>query len=763
MSRGEFVPLAVPGGVVKVRSGEGAAGRWFDALNARFVSGKPCKRGGFERLNDTLMVGKARGMECWNTVRGDPLYSVGTNERLYGSTDGEDVINITPLRFPQSWEDVLSTTINLGAVTVHMVAHGYSLGKLFVVYGGSFQGGAAVGGIALVGIWELVEVVDVDNFKIASAADTGTLGADPFAMVNLSAVVTVTDTAHGRATGDAVWFAGAAAAAGITIAGDYKITVVDANSYTITHGSAATSTASGGGAAVTYHYGDVATSSVALGGGGVDYYLYLANPFDTTDTDATVTVTHASHGARSGDTIIIDGATAVGGLTLDGEFEIATVIGANSYTIEAASAATSTATGGGTAVLIEYEISTGPADKITAALRGFGTGTLGSGFFGASGPANDATYFDPRTWAIDKNGEDAVMSPLGGTIYYWDSSVAGRADRIPNAPTGLRFMFQTEERHLHALGLGGDPLLFGWASQDDLNVWDSTSTNTANEGRRVREGSALVAGTPVGGGMNLIWTDTAVYEHQYTGSKFIYDTRLGASQAGLIAPQAFARTPLGVMWMSQTKFKMWNGSTQDVPNSGDVETWVFSNVDPNQKSKCFAHYDAFNNSVDFYFVPINGAEPSLVVTVCLDDWSWINNTETRTTGSAFPAGDQKPLRVNEGKVFRHEVGLDADGVAANSYIELAPYEIGKSWSEITGFDPDFIRQTGAVTLAIETYDRVSTAPIDTETATIAVGDELADLRSSGRHIGLTLSQNVLAGDWAIDTPQIEVAVAGRRR
>ena len=757
-----FAPLEIPPGVVKTKTGEGAMGRWHDALNARFVAGKPCKRAGFEQINTALMVGKARGMEAWNTVLGAPLYAVGTNLKLYGSTDGEDVIDITPLRFQQSWDDQLSVTINLGAVSVRMVGHGYSLGQKFIIYGGSFQGGAQIGGILLVGVWELVSVTDVDNFKIVPATPTGTLGNNPFAMTNTSAVVTVTHTAHGRATGDSVWFSGAAAAGGITIVGDYKITVVNANSYTITHGSAATSTTTGGGAAVVYHYGDTATSSVALGGGGIDYYLYLTNPFAMTNTDATVTVTHVAHGARAGDTVIINGASAVGGLTLDGAYEIATVVDADTYTIEAASTATSTATGGGT-VLIEYEITIGPADKITAALRGFGTGTLGSGFFGASGPAANSTYYDPRIWAIDKNGEDAVMSPLGGTIYYWDSSEAGRADRIPDAPDGLRFMFQTEERHLQALGLNGDPLLFGWASQNELNVWAPTETNTANNGRRVREGSTLVAGTPVGGGMNLIWTDTAVYEHQYTGSRFIYDTRLGASQAGLIAPQAFARTPLGVIWMSQTKFKIWNGSTQDLPNAGDIESWVFSNIDPNQKSKCFAHYDAVNNSVDFYFVPLNGAEPSLVATVNLDDWSWVNNEETRTTGSAFPAGDQKPLRVSEGKVFRHEVGYDADGVAADSYITLAPYEIGKVWSEFNGFDPDFLRQTGAVEIEVTTYDRVSSDPEETESNSAAVGDEIVDFRVSGRHIGLTIRQEVLGGDWALGVPQIDVQTAGRRR
>lgn len=768
MPQAQTIKLEIPPGVVKSRSGEGAAGRWSDANNVRFVAGKPCKRGGNVRINDTLMTGKARGMEAWNSPDGSGLYSVGTNTKLYGSVDGEDVIDITPLRFQQEWSSKLSTTINLGAVSVRMIGHGYSLGKLFKIYGNSWQGGSQVGGIVLnpsgsSKVWELVSVTDADNFKIYPATPTGTLGNDPFAMTNLSAVVTVTHAAHGRATGDGVWFSGATAAHGITIVGDYKITVVNANSYTITHGSAATSTGAGGGAAVVYHYGSTATSTAALAGGVVPYYVHLTNPFTTTNLSAVVTVAHTANGAKAGDTLYVSGATAVGGITISGTYTVTTVVGANSYTITHSSAATSGATGGGSAVLIEYEISIGPADKIAATLRGFGTGTLGSGFFGASGPANDSTYFDPRTWAIDNAGTDAVMCPLGGTIYYWDSSEEGRADAIPYAPTSLRYAFQTEERHLHALGVNGDPMVIGWASQGDMDDWVPSATNTANISRRVREGSALVAGCPAGGGMNLIWTDTALYLHQYTGSRFVYDTRLGASNAGLVAPQAFAKTPIGIMWMSPSRFLMWNGSVAPIHNAEDIRAWVYENLDPNQRGKCVALYDAINNSVDFYFVPLNGSEPSSYVTVSLDDFSWVNGTQTRTTGATFNAGEQFPHRVNEGKVYRHEDGLDNDGVAAASSITLAPYEIGKQWSEILGFDPDFRRQTGAVDLTISTYDRSSSTVVDTETASLAVGEEMEDLRSSGRHISLTISQTVLAGDWALDTPQIEIKTAGRRR
>lgn len=87
---------------------------------------------------------------------------------------------------------------------------------------------------------------------------TVTLGADPFAATDTSTTVTVTDTAHGAVIDDFVTYSGATGFSGIP-AGDlnqeHQITsIVDANTYTITVDTAATSTASGGGAAVDAAY-----------------------------------------------------------------------------------------------------------------------------------------------------------------------------------------------------------------------------------------------------------------------------------------------------------------------------------------------------------------------------------------------------------------------------------------------------------------------------------------------------------------------------
>lgn len=77
------------------------------------------------------------------------------------------------------------------------------------------------------------------------------LNPNPFNVTNGSPTVTVTQAAHGLATGDTITIAGAAAVGGITPSGAYQVTVLTSSTYTVTHGSNATSTATGGGSGVT--------------------------------------------------------------------------------------------------------------------------------------------------------------------------------------------------------------------------------------------------------------------------------------------------------------------------------------------------------------------------------------------------------------------------------------------------------------------------------------------------------------------------------
>ena len=143
-----------------------------------------------------------------------------------------------------------------------------------------------------------------------------------------------------------------------------------------------------------------------------------ADPFATTDTSTTITVTATAHGAIVGDFVTFSGCEDVAGLGLDGEYQITLSTSANTFQIQSASAANATTTGGGAAVVAVYQINTGPATQMPA--YGWGAGWWGQGTW------NNASQYpggEIRLWSQSNYGEDLVFAPRYGAIYYWDASV----------------------------------------------------------------------------------------------------------------------------------------------------------------------------------------------------------------------------------------------------------------------------------------------------------------------------------------------------
>jgi hypothetical protein len=104
----------------------------------------------------------------------------------------------------------------------------------------------------------------------------------------------------------------------------------------------------------------------------------LTDPFDTTDGSAVVLVTDTAHGALEGDFVTFSGATAVGGLTLNNEYQIS-LIDEDSYNITAETTASSTANGGGT-VTAAYQVNIG--SEIEIPFTGWSAGFWGVGSWG---------------------------------------------------------------------------------------------------------------------------------------------------------------------------------------------------------------------------------------------------------------------------------------------------------------------------------------------------------------------------------------------
>jgi len=157
-------------------------------------------------------------------------------------------------------------------ITVTHSSHGLAVGDRI-----QYSGSSAVGGITPNGVdMAILSVPDANSYTVAftSAASSGATGGgssvtfkvnaitqdlpdNPFAVSNGSATITVTHNSHGLSIGHKVTFTGSAAIGGITpnAVEMAVVSVPDANTYTVSFTSNATSTASGvGGTSVTATY-----------------------------------------------------------------------------------------------------------------------------------------------------------------------------------------------------------------------------------------------------------------------------------------------------------------------------------------------------------------------------------------------------------------------------------------------------------------------------------------------------------------------------
>lgn len=562
-----------------------------------------------------------------------------------------------------------------------------------------------------------------------------------------STTVTITHTAHGLASGDYVQLTTAAAYNGVTVTGTFFVTVTGPDAYTIICSDAATGSGTGGGT-TAYSY----------------YRVVLSSPFTTVSGSNIVTVTHTAHGAIVGDTVIIAGASAVGGITLSGSYTVASTT-SNTYTVLASSMASSSTTGGGMPSL-QYEINVGNTD--TGFLVGYGLSGYGSGGYGEAATSSAYTL-NARVWTLDSYGQQLIACPYKGVLYIWDPSTYasnnGRAYPLYGSPTGVTAMVVTPERFVLALGQAGNDLVVNWPVQTDYTNWTPLPTNTANS-RTVQIGSYLIGGKAARDGTTLIFTNSCCYAFTYTGDTYIYDSTASGQNSGLISPQAACSYAGNVYWMGPTEFWCWNGTVAPL-DSNDIRDYVFKNLTQQQRFKCFAVSNTAKKEITFYY-PANGnTEITNSVTWHIDQECWSIDEKSRTSQIdallfAYPLSADA-----DGNLWQEEYGLDANGAALDAYVTLSPMAIskGERRSDIMGFMPDFERQTGDCLLSVllQTYPKDAVTALGPFTINTQTTEQILDLRESATFIGYKIESDAVGGDFRIGLCQVDSNTAGARR
>jgi hypothetical protein len=405
---------------------------------------------------------------------------------------------------------------------------------------------------------------------------------------------------------------------------------------------------------------------------------------------------------------------------------------------------------------------------------GWGAGTYGTGTYGT--PRGSSTInLDPVVWSVANFGKILLAAPLDGALYYWDPTnptVTPIAKPVPNAPASMQGFFVTAERFVIAYGINNNLMQFQWCSQGDYTDWnDSELTGTIGSPSRTRNvarGRKIMGGADVGGFVSLMWTDSAVYTHQYTGSKNVFNTQLLGVDCGLIGPHAYTVEGSTAFWMSAGGFYMSSGGSgvQKIPNSEDISEWFFANLRPLYSVKSIAWYNHRYREVWFAFCSNESTEPNLCAVYNVEGQYWFVDVLTRTSATRFDGQDARPILAGtDGMLYEHEVGVDANGSPLPWSITTALLELenGATSFGVDAYYPDMQRQVGTITMVLHAQDRTPTPVIETQTKTFVPGDAQVDFRIAGREIALTMSGGTALGDdFRFGDPKVLITKSGRR-
>ena len=514
--------------------------------------------------------------------------------------------------------------------------------------------------------------------------------------------------------------------------------------------------------------------------------------FSATDGSTTITVSDTNHGAGENDFVTFSGAVTLGGVitadVLNQEYQIVSIVDADTYTVTSAVAANASDSGnGGASVVGAYQINVGLNTQVGG--TGWGAGTWSRGTWGSA--TTVGTEAELRLWSHDNFGEDLLINPRDGAVYYWDktSGLSSRAVEIgtlggaSDTPTvAKQIIVSDNDRHVIAFGanpLGSsdqDNLLIRFSDQESLTDWTPTATNTAGD-LRLGAGSEFIQAVETKREV-LVWTDKTLHSMQYVGPPFTFGITQLASSITIMGPKAAVAAEDFVFWMGIDNFYVYDGRTANLPCT--VRDYVFEDFNLAQAEKVFAGINTQWGEVIWFYPSSTSDENDRYVVFNYLEKVWYYGNLSRT---AWRDRGLRPYPMAAGTsggssyLYNHEIGTDDDGSAMEAYIESSQIDIGdgEKFLLINRLIPDltFTGSTNGTPVAnftLETreypgaaYDTITNGAV-TRSATSPVEQftNQLDMRLRGRSFAIKVDSDALGTRWRLGAPRVGLREDGRR-
>jgi hypothetical protein len=492
-------------------------------------------------------------------------------------------------------------------------------------------------------------------------------------------------------------------------------------------------------------------------------------------------------------------------------FEILSVPDADSFTIQMTTTETGTGmTAAGGATINPYE-DIGPTIQTYG--YGWGTGSWSRLTWG-SGTTSSTIILDPGSWSLDNFGEQLIATIKDGKTFTWNPGVSNpldeRATIMVGAPTSTRLTI-TSDRDRHVVHFGTettigdsstqDPMFIRFSDQENYNIYQPTSINTAGT-FRLDTGNKIVAAIS-GKDYNLILTDQAAYQMQFVGPPFTFSIRQVGSNCGCIGQHAAVYADGKVFWMGAGGgFFVFDGTVKLLPSL--VEDFVFTTTGSNEGINYSSneiiyasHNSLFNEIVWFYPAGTPLGSPavqnnrSVVYNYVENNWSTMtlarssyadastydvpyateyNSTDVPTISNLSGATNT----FGSSLYYAHEVGnneiaLNGTETAIPAYIQSGDFDLptggdGEYLMRISRFLPDFKNLEGnaVVTIFLKDFPINTGASSQLGPFTINSSTEKIDTRARGRLANIKIENTAINETWRFGTFRVDVNPDGKR-
>jgi hypothetical protein len=625
--------------------------------------------------------------------------------------------------------------------------------------------------------------------------------ANAFTITSGSNVLTVVDASYQPNVGDFLTISNAAniSTSNITAAvlnQEYSITTrINTTAYTVTMSVTANLSATGGGAATDIAYQQpvgLNTYTIGTGWGAGPWPVTgittsLTNPFTTTNGSNSVVVTQVAHGLSNGNAVIFANATATGGVSavLLNTLFYPTVANANAYTITVQANATSNVAGGGGNVIAYTE-----------------TGTHGWGEGFTSGIGQQL-----RLWTNDNYGQDLIIAPRGGGIFYWTAAtgLATRAQPLSflstsNGYDGTRVPIQTNQvvasaiqRFVICMGANPydpttaattfDPMLVRWSDQENPYEWVPTVTNQSGE-FRLSSGSFIMCARNTRQEI-LVWTDSTIYSMQYLGPPYVWGFQILQDNISIMSPNAAITINNVTYWMGVDKFYIYSGRVETLPCS--LWQYIFNDINKEQAFQVFCGSNEGYSEIWWFYCSQGSNNIDKYIIYNYLERTWYYGTMARTAW--LDSGiRQYPMAADyNSRMLFHESAVDdvagLEPVPINAYVQSSDFDIGDghNFGFVWRILPD-INFTGSnvnqpsVTMTVKPRQN-SGAPYGTaNNPRVLSSDNYSSVsvyniqeftgqvytRLRGRQLAFRIESNTLGVAWQLGSPRIDIRNDGRR-